>query len=182
MKLRNVGKMLIMALLLFLLNGISAFAFLEEESNDTMASATPISVNQRGSGNISTGEDVDYYRFTLSKQGSIQVLFNRDYVQSTSNGWNLEIQNSQGIALVGLEYRGGNTSEYKSMNIGLSAGTYYVKVTQDWNWTDVSYYFSIQYTASDDWETEFNDTFQSADTIKTNSKYYGSIKNSADEE
>ncbi len=65
-----------------------------------------------------------------------------------------------------------NTSA-TSGKIGVEPGTYYVKWSTGY-YAGQNVQFSTSFTASNTWESEYNDTFQTADAINVNTTYYGS--------
>lgn len=66
--------------------------------------------------------------------------------------------------------------EYNKMSgsgrIGVEPGTYYVVYTKTGS-AKVTVQFQCRFTAADDWESEDNDSFQTADEILTNKQYNG---------
>lgn len=66
-----------------------------------------------------------------------------------------------------------------SWDYGLPAGNYYLTVDSTFgNYTGRAYSFKVNYTQTDNWETEFNNSWLSADRIQLNKNYYGSMADS----
>lgn len=95
----------------------------ESESNNTMGTADLINSNEDMFGFITLTSDVDWFKFTLSNKGYINL-----YLGSIPVGtdYDLYLYNSSGIELwAGIN--SSNTSELLSNKL-LNAGTYYAKV------------------------------------------------------
>ena len=58
----------------------NAFAANELESNDTMEQATEVFLNTGTTGAISSYEDEDWYKFTLTQSGAISVDFSHEVI------------------------------------------------------------------------------------------------------
>lgn len=152
---------------------VSAAETKESEPNDDFSTADSVAVNATIKGNLLTYSDVDYFKFSLSNNGYIKIDFNHDYTDESLDCWNFILFDSSNKQLM---YRApaGNVVNCSSPYIGLSAGTYYIKVCKGNRHSDVKYNFKINYTQSSNWESEFNDSFASADSIPVNSTVYGS--------
>ena len=148
--------------------------------NTDVSSATSINVNTMYTDNLSSSDDVNWYKFTVSSLGYISLDFKHDYVDSRSVYWEAYLYNADQKKMVEYDYTGEETT-YAGCNIGITAGTYYLKVSS-YNYSDKNYNFKINYTSSSIWETEFNDDYKSADSIDINQTYYGSIMNMDDED
>ena len=68
----------------------------------------------------------------------------------------------------------GNQMSTARGNIGLPAGTYYIKI-QNYYFSDVDYTVTVNYSQKNNWETEINDSLGLADAINTNNINYGSL-------
>ncbi|MBR6159384.1 MAG: fibronectin type III domain-containing protein, partial [Lachnospiraceae bacterium] len=119
-------------------------SYYEKERNDGIASADPILLNTLYRGNIMDTHDEDVYKFVLEKTGNISIMFSHDFVDSRTTYWKLYMYNMNDLNSEILEYKySGNT---KDPVVGgqtyLKAGTYYIKITRDWE-SNVSYRFSV---------------------------------------
>jgi len=163
----------------------------EIEGNNTVATATTVNVNKTYKGSIWHTDDVDYYKFTTTENGYIKIDFEHELFDSTSDYWRIRLYDSTGVNLVA-----GGTSNYDYFgvtginsrtpsNIGLPAGTYYIKIA-NYEYSqlghDNNYSLKINFTKADNWETEYNSSWENADEIKVNQVYYGSISYSDDED
>ena len=145
------------------------------ENND-MGSATAIRINTYVDENISGGDDVDYFKFTLPSRGYISVSFSHDYVDE-GDKWTVQILNANNAVFVEQSFQGRTQTEVTTCDIGLEAGTWYVKVAPYSRYYPCSaaYQFKVNFTATNTWEREFNQNAGSANSIDVNTKYGGCI-------
>ncbi|MCR4643633.1 MAG: Ig-like domain-containing protein, partial [Lachnospiraceae bacterium] len=66
-------------------------------------------------------------------------------------------------------------------SVGLPAGDYILLLTE-YYWSDATYRFTVNYTKSDAWEKERNETVTTPNDILTNKEYSGSIMESNDKD
>lgn len=122
-----------------------------------------------------------YYTFTLESDGYIDINFYKAYDEAGyEKGWRVTLYNSYYEEVTSDAFYTGNTvTEKTSSKIGFPKGKYYLKVSpyNSSYFTTADYGFKINYGKSSVWEKEFNDNFETANTIKTNTKYHGSIRN-----
>ena len=147
-------------------------------ANNEVSSATSVNVNTTYTDNLVNSDDVNWYQFTISSVGYISLEFTHEYIESGSRYWKAHLYNSEQKELTWYSFYGNQTS-YTQGKIGLPSGTYYMKVERD-NTSDKEYNFKINYTASDVWETEFNDDIATTDSINVNTTYYGSLMDGDD--
>lgn len=153
-----------------------SFGNWETELNDTYQNADSINVNNMYYGSLQRGGDVDWYKFSISQNGSVSIDFNHDYMEMDSLYWKIELYNEQ-YELLEYDRIGGHTLAFNGSKCGLPAGTYYLKIYPDIYYSDLEYGLRVNYTASDAWETEFNDNYSTADPINLNTTYYGNLQN-----
>ncbi|MER1999545.1 MAG: PPC domain-containing protein, partial [Lysinibacillus sp.] len=67
-----------------------------------------------------------------------------------------------------------------SVEVGLPAGTYYIRVENYSSAVDKVYDMTVKYTESDLYEKEFNNTVATATPFKLNNSYKGTISHSSD--
>lgn len=155
----------------------------EQEPNDTIVTANPVSLNTAVTGNLYKTSDKDWFEFTLPSAGMVQLSFGHEYVDLDSDCWRTYLYTAENKEIVYFQWKGNATVTEQSGQIGLEAGTYYVCVTKTPAYRyDVDYQLTVNFTASNTWETEFNDTVATADPMALNTKYSGSIMNSRDED
>ena len=149
-------------------------------NNTTADTASVISVNATYTDYIKSYDDVSWYKFRISNPGYISFKFTHDYVDSSGNYWEAYLYDMDKSCLNSYDYRGTETS-VTGGNIGVPAGIYYIKVQKGGSgYKEVNYNVKINYTASSVWEKEFNDDYNSANTISINKTYYGSIMKYSD--
>lgn len=142
----------------------------ENERNDTAETANPIAPNTTVLGSISSqisGIDVDYYRFTLEKAGTVVVEFSHTPIEDDDDkqGWNYKLLDSNGnVLFCGISSWIDDVAV--SSAVGLGAGTYYISVDSEGLYHNTEkYYLSLIYSELPNWETEYNDSFDSADML-----------------
>ena len=153
--------------------------------NDGFEKAASVSVNTSVSGALASSNDEKYYKFTLSQAGYVSVNFKHEPVNSTNELWSIRLYNAQYQELVYRTSTGKNIIR-ELPKIGLEAGTYYVRVGRNLTfsnyWSDKPYNFTVNYTVASNWESEWNDKFETADTIAVGTNVNGSIMGSDDED
>ena len=149
----------------------------EQEKNESIGSATPISLGIPYTGNIETlpsGFDVDYYKFTLSQPGYVGVNFKHESISSSSSYWQTTVQSADGLTsflTTGIAGTATDTTKY----VGLPAGTYLVKVTQGSYKYDMDYTLTVT-TTPGNFEQEKDDTVGSANPIALGTPYTGNLE------
>jgi len=152
----------------------------EKEFNDTKEEANEIKVNSEVNASLRNSNDDDWYKFSLEKAGYVNISFEHDYIESGSIYWKAYLfysADNKELANYGLV---GNVTKSQTGNIGLPAGDYYIKITNDWYYSDKNYKFQLNYIEIDTWEKEFNDTKEEANEIIVNNKIDASLRNSDD--
>lgn len=96
----------------------------EQESNDSMADAFPISLGKTYSGTTYCGADVDYYKVTTTTKGFMTVELDPDnLVENLGYGYVLSAYDSENAKLASYTVK-----EKTSMKLYLNAGDYYIRV------------------------------------------------------
>jgi len=145
----------------------------EKELNDTQATANTISTNTMYYGGSRDYTDYDWYKVTLDSPGYISISFQHKYINKDTSSHRVKIYGVN----TDTEYYSGTFSAkddtlQTTPRIGVPKGTYYVRIDGTHK---EGYNFKLNYKASNYWETEFNDNFGTADSIKTDTTYYGTI-------
>lgn len=148
--------------------------------------AVTIRVNTSVSGTISKGSEYeqDYYKFTITKDGYVVLNFKNPKQDDSDAYWKMELYDAQYNSLVYTEIKG-NTSSTDSTATGIAAGTYYVKVTSAERYEACSmdtYSLCVQYTESDYWEKEQNESYSTATEMVTGKVYNGTTSKGYDYE
>lgn len=174
------------ALMIGLLIGICIFkkhlvCYAQEFSD-----ALTIRVNTYVSGTISEGSDYeqDYYKFSVTKDGYVVLNFKNPQQDTSDSYWNMELYDAQYNSLVYTEIKG-NTSSTDSTAIGIAAGIYYVKISSASRrdaCSEDTYSFCVEYSESDYWEKEQNESYSTATEMVTGKMYNGTISKGYDYE
>ncbi len=182
---KTIGKiwlLMVFVLISILLFSITAFAAQEYEDNNNVDNATAIDINTYVNGSLSSSKDTDWYKFSIPSDGYFDIRFEHDYIDSSSRYWKIYIFDSTGTAYVdgNSDFFGAYGRETRvTSSFGVKAGTYYVKITDDY-YSGVNYKLKVEYTAASDWETEINNSKDSADSIQVNQTYNGSLSTNGD--
>jgi hypothetical protein len=148
----------------------------ETELNDVFETADQIYANNMVNGNLMSVNDIDFYKISLSSAGYISLKFNHVYV-NTYCYVTLYDANQQGLA----QYQSLDSESVDSDPIGVPAGTYYIKVSiGPFYQQDVPYELTVNFTQSDAWETESNNSVDTADLISVNTSINGRVMTSSD--
>ena len=161
-----------LALIIFVMCAVSAFAAQEKEPNDTIVTANTISVNTVVNGTTHSNDSKDWYKFTINQDGYVWIDFTHDYGAAehqiylySYDGTNKERQM--------YFYVDDTQQKDSSAKQGLSAGTYYILVERYGSYT-TNYSLKVNFKAANDWEKEFNDTIVTANTISAGKTVFGS--------
>lgn len=152
----------------------------EKEFNETNAEANVLSANTVVYGSLREALDKDWYKVVLPEAGYISLNFTHDYVASDSTYWKSTIYNKEMSELATCNYKGDKTVT-KTGDVGVPAGTYYIKIEHG-STSDVDYNLKMNYTSSTEWETEFNDSLDTADVVNANETVNGSLANLLDKD
>ena len=151
----------------------------EVEENNTITTANVIAVNSQITGSLSSRSDHDWYSFKLPSDGYISLTFDHDFVDSSGNYWKTVFYTADNKELEHLYWKGNSTTEGTGNKLGLPAGTYYLRVGCD-AYSSALYNFKVNFTPSDKWEKEFNETIVTANPIPTGTEISGALRSSDD--
>ncbi len=147
-------------------------------ANDSFVTATKLPVNQFITDRMESSSKADnnYYTFTLNSRGYISIDFNHQEQEENYKHWDVIIYNSNRQVIKEFSAWGAE-AYYRTNNIGLEAGTYYLLVTNEDCYTKlaIDYNLKVNYVVSDSYETEHNNGFTLADVLLLNKKMYGSM-------
>lgn len=154
------------------------------DAGGNFSSATKIEVNKLYSDNISYDNDLDYFRFILPYDGVVSISFNHKNLYEEHAYWNADVYDSCSKKIDNYAFLG-NKEKTVTHKLGLSAGTYFLKVEGSyyvnlWNnhgvYDDSIYTFSVNYTSSSLWEKENNNSFDDSNEIIIGKSVYGNLK------
>lgn len=152
----------------------------EREKNETFETANAFGANMTINGSIRESNDIDFYKFEVPQDGMAYVEFNHDYVDSDWDFWNIKIYNQNFEELMSRDASGKKLNRTYG-KLGIPAGNYYVRIVK-YNWSDASYNFIFHTEASNAWEKERNESYQSANALAVNSTVNGSIREDSDKD
>lgn len=147
----------------------------EKEFNNTITSANNIETNKYYRGTIQHSDDIDFYKFTLPKNGVVNVSVS----EIPDTNWQVRLINRNGNEYLRFftnndEFANGMTS-YK---VGLPKGEYFLVISHNIKTSNIPYKFKVDFEETENWEKEFNNNISSANKIKLNERYYGILQNS----
>lgn len=152
----------------------------ENEKNDTAGTANLIGIGSTVTGIVASqinGIDRDYFRFSIPSNGTVVIDFAHEPIADSNdkNGWNIVLLDEQGNML----YRGISAwadDVTVSSPTGLGKGTYYIRIdSENLYLNSEKYYLTVSFTESSDTETEFNNSFDTADTLLEHTPVTGSL-------
>lgn len=125
------------------------------------------------SSRLSVGKDIDFFMFEMKNQGHAKLFFEHDDFKLPSIGWRINMYDSKGNLL----YAGRSAFSDKLIEsgvIGLRKGLYFIEVTSH-EYHPAPYGLTITATANNNYESEPNDSFESANSLKNNVAIHGSL-------
>ena len=130
--------------------------------------AATLPVNKTNSFTVSGNGRYYYYKFTLSSDGYISIPSKFCDEQNTAD--DIYIYNSSQEKIWDCGY-----SSYVNSKFGLSKGTYYLSFEQYHNRysNPATFQMRLNFTSSNVWEKEANDSFEFANTVPLNTVIFG---------
>lgn len=165
--------------LIFAVTSFSALALQAGaySNNTNIGTAKAIDVNKSYTSNLLGYADKDWFKFTLTKPGKVSVSFTHEYVDEDDVLWYISLYNENQTKIGNLwSFVGEKIKTETTCNHGLPAGTYYVMVESNGHnlYSTADFDIKVNFTASTNWEKEFNDNYYTSNSVKLNQKYYGS--------
>ena len=101
----------------------------ESEANNTDDNANAVSLGSSIIGSVSSSSDVDYYEFTVSKNGYIEIEFSNPVLTNGNAKWAVVVYKFA-ESLHEIHYHSISATKAKTElpKIGVTPGTYYIKV------------------------------------------------------
>lgn len=152
----------------------SAASDWELEFNNEITQANIIPVNQEIHGTLHNGEDADWYQFSREKEGFIKLHFLHDYIEDGDSYWFITLYNQDKQELTSYDIPGNKVDSWTG-SVGLPAGTGYIKVITHRDYSGADYSIMVQDTPSEEWEKEFNDSYDTATPYTLGNYMNGSI-------
>lgn len=162
--------------------------YCETEQNNTIATADNYDrLGQTITGSISSASDTDYYKITSTTKGYLSFQLQHDKVSGrlSTDIYSVAVCDAAGNTLYTMTSKK-DEEKTESINFGLDAGTYYLKVSGI-QYMDASGSLTVQgangetyklkasWTNADNWESESNDDINTADTMTSGKAVYGSL-------
>lgn len=151
---------------------------IESEFNDTPETANPLKVNTEMIGSLTKRDlvsDRDYYVFSMENDGFVSVGFTHEALSQQHDGWNVTILSENGDVIY-REVSDWSVSVLETPQIGLSAGKYYVLVDSDSLYLNsIVYRIVLLKTEDNTWESEPNNTMDSADVLTMGTTVNGTM-------
>ncbi|HHV11255.1 MAG TPA: hypothetical protein GXX75_13380 [Clostridiales bacterium] len=115
----------------------------EQENNDVYKKANTIKLDKKYTGNLNDEKDKDYFKFTIPKKGKYTLEFSNTQLQT--NSWYVDICaiNKYGEEKKIAEYDFGKSKQNKQV-LSLSKGTYYVKIFNEYYFSNKDYKIIIK--------------------------------------
>lgn len=167
--------------------------YCETEQNNTIATADNYDrLGQTITGSISSASDTDYYKITSTTKGYLSFQLQHDKVSGrlSTDIYSVAVCDAAGNTLYTMTSKK-DEEKTESINFGLDAGTYYLKVSGI-QYMDASGSLTVQgangetyklkasWTNADNWESESNDTYDTANTAVSGTTYSGDIRTYSD--
>ena len=162
----------ILALIIFAMCAVPAFAVQEKEPNDTIVKANSISVNTDVYGSTHSDDSYDWYKFTINQDGYVWIDFTHDYGKASHKVYLYYYDGYEKTSYFDV-WVASDIEKKSSPKQGLSAGTYYVLIDK-YGDNISNYSLKVNFKAANDWEKEFNGSIATANTISVGKTFYGS--------
>ncbi len=151
----------------------------ETEENGTVGTANALAVNTAMQGNSSSMSDKDFFKLELTEAGKLDFNFTiteavTSYTDRTR--WTLRLYDENGSVIRTHNITGAQII-YNLAGLGLNAGTYYLSLTpsdSSYYFTDQTYTLTAKFDTEIEWESEYNDTLATADTMTLDTPIGGS--------
>lgn len=162
-----------------------------DNNNDSISTAANISLNTTYAGNSSDWNDEDWYHFVIpstAKGSYFNIVFGPENVNEPieiGGGWDFYVYKkgeSDSFYNSWEEFNFGIRNKVTTRNIPFGPGEYYLKIQAANNKTTGNYNLQVKFTNNAHWETEYNDTWATANPINVNETYHGNLFKTLDED
>lgn len=124
---------------------------------------------------------VDYYKIVLEQDTVISVSLKH---KGDEDSWGktcirFYFYMPDDLKTPYYKYGLAGAETHEISDLGLPAGTYYIKIEEEYD-SDDDYEIRVDGKKNPAWESELNDTHETAENIKTGKRYYGSVITSSD--
>lgn len=159
-----------------------------KNNNNAQGSATAMSANKTYYGTLYNSNDIDFFKVKVPKSGSLTLTFQHPNVFDKQNYWKIQLVNSKTEVFYEIDSPGTKVS-LTSAQIGVSSGTYYVKIINGGynKWNSSEYSLKLKYKSASNWEKEYtdktrvsNNTMATANSITAGKAVKGTISTKND--
>lgn len=159
----------------------AAEAECEIEPDDSINTASVLNLNIPCIGSLKDENDVDFYKFNITEDGTVSISFKHKIINVNENAWDISIYNSTGT-LISFYSSALNEETVGSDKLFLPAGEYTVKIERDvQEFNDAEYEININFIVYDEYlEREPDDNINDAFPVDLNRTYAGKLEMEAD--
>ncbi|WP_088042838.1 hypothetical protein [Bacillus sp. EAC] len=153
---------------------------IEKELNNTIETATPISLGTNYAGFTDQAYTKDIYCFKTTKKGFVGIKGS----YSPDAKLNYSLMNDKGVVLKKIVLSEKMSDENVTVFASsLPAGTYYLSVSQtNGDYINLAYLIETQFINENQFEKESNNSIKQANVISANTAYSGLIKQKSDKD
>jgi len=149
------------------------FTIYPESSQASFDSAETIQPDDTVQGSFGDQWDRKYYQLTTTSNGNLKISMGNN----TYSGWEAILYDSAGNELNRLYTEDGSYALGKTeIETGISKGTYYIEVVHNSGNYNTKFDLSVDFTASEFYEKEVNDSLEKANAVALNKTYKGNIQ------
>ncbi len=97
-------------------------------------------------GNLSSSNDVDYYKFEVPNDGNVTITLRHDDLELSSSSksyWNVFLYSQDDPSYSPHSFSLEGDSSPDSIQEGIPAGTYFIKITKSNNYSSAQYYLKV---------------------------------------
>ena len=176
-KFKEKRKCIALAIALMMLLTCAPFEHVHAASSEQKG--TLIEVNKEYKGVLETPTDVDRYTVDVTEKGYFQINLDIDDSSNGNigDGWKITVYDNEFEKIKSFDRI---RDKFTSVKLPFSVGQYYVKIeawntASSWAPTDSIYKLNVSNTADSSWESEYNNTRESCETVAVNSTYWGTL-------
>lgn len=187
---RELSKMLCIVMVLSTL-GIAEPAQVAEAASKTEIETygTKLDLNEPATGVLAKGDEQDWYIFDITERGYFSIDLKRNDSADTDmihDGWKYSLYHEDNL-VDSVSSISSITNKNNGSELPLPEGHYYICVEAS-NYSsywdnepiDCPYDIKVNFTKTEFWEQEYNDTNVTANSIDVNTIYYGNLHHDAD--
>lgn len=152
----------------------------ESEPNDDLnRQAMSINLDQDYTGNLTSENDVDYYRFSIIEKRKVWIDFSHNKTSANDVFWKISLFGDSDGSLIDINSTGEN-AKITSDSVRLPAGNYYIRINS-YYWSDLDYTFCVcSKREGEETENEDNGDYVTATPIVVGSSIIGNLQSEGD--